>query len=163
MITTLRAPHLDYNLTKKASTKNARLDCNLIREILLQLEDGTFTLENDFKLEEKEYYSKLPITNQEIILIHLEYLDKKNMIKQNLDVKLGANGIEVEVCGAFAKIQASGHDFLNKIRNEKTWKEICETIKRHNFEMTVDTIWEIAEFLFNAKFLNDTKGCGKQK
>ena len=123
-----------------------KIDFKLIRQILLSFEDENLEdkLVNDsFELSEKKYYSNSKTFDKEdIIAYHISYLQDSGLV---IDINAAANssGKFQLLLGARPRLSATGHDFLNSIRNDTIFNKIIDRISESGVSATMDIVKDL--------------------
>jgi hypothetical protein len=95
-----------------------RSDYNLIREILIAVEDTPANREPDIDL---------PNRDRDTVLEHLELLIDKGLLEGH--IQKSGMGDERILAVNVIRMTALGHDFIKAARNEAVWSKVMKTIK----------------------------------
>jgi hypothetical protein len=110
-------------------------DWNLIRLLLLEVESGE-------KPAELNQYS------DEQVLYHCDLLNESDLIIAS--IALGGNGTAV---GArIERLTWKGHDLLDTIRDENTWKLTQAVVKEATVSATADMLKEACKWVASTAF-----------
>jgi len=115
-------------------------DMDVVRRVLLEIEKqyipGTKTIRN-FKIED---------LSREEIYEYLILLENENLI-QKLDRLPNGNGCDYVYPG---NLTYYGYDFLDKIRDDRTWQKTVKMIAEKGLDMSIKTIGTIATAFITA-------------
>ena len=103
---------------------------DLMRKILFEIED---------KYEAgRGYIPDLEIPDYSMVVVseHCDLLEQAQLIKgyKALDTLNGRIGFQV------GNLTNEGYDFLEKVRDEKTWKDIQKELKKNKLPETIEAI-----------------------
>ena len=110
-------------------------DMDLIREILLKIEEHDVNSSSYDTIEIKEYTSRE-------ICEHVRLLESAGLI----------DGAHYDIAGNVwvQRITWSGYDYLDKVRDDSVWKKTKDVIKEKGLPLIFDTIKTIASALITA-------------
>lgn len=118
-----------------------QLDDNIFRNVLIHtenLEPDTFTFGEDFC---SSYIDKYGFIKNAVVIEHLQLAYEAGFIDAGFEES--ADG--TTYLNFVKRLTYKGHQFLIKIRNETTWKNIKSKIKEEGLEGSIDGIKKLAE------------------
>ncbi len=106
-----------------------KLDIELVKQIMISLEDGTWYndnsqwIVNNANIKDLSYYRKAnELKRNDIIYNHIKYCIDCGLIKSASVECTSSGGFLVHIYNA--KITPLGHDFLSSIRENEVWDKL---------------------------------------
>lgn len=125
-----------------------RLNPDCIRDILLQIEENSFRIENSYSTKNFpfENFTFLKPYSYEEVIYHLKQCNLMNFI----EMKRYLGYIDVY------DLYPAGHSFLANIRNENNWNKTKEIAKNIG-SFSIDTLKDVASNVISTLITNNFK------
>ena len=114
-------------------------DMNLVREILLRLEDAPADFDNPVPLTVGEPPLDIPGYTKEQIVYHVRIMAQGDLIQHT--GMSGDNGTRI---ARFGGLRWLGHEFLDDVRNPKAWEETKSRMDKLG-GASFQVAWELAK------------------